>query len=356
MTPLQTIQAGLSKGECALFFSPINRRYLSRFRSSDGILLVTGDRARLYLDSRYYEMACLKEKDGLLSPGLEILPSGFQNDLTRLGEEGEVKTVLFEDQSLTVARLQSLEKTYPSLDFQPMGTRVEEMRAVKTEEEIGYIARAQKLAEEAFLYILPRLEKGRTEKAVAAELEYYMKLHGAEGASFGTICVSGTRSSLPHGAPTENPIEQNTFVTMDFGCLLDGYCSDMTRTVCVGKASDEMRLVYETVLAAHKAAQAKVTAGVTGKEVDAAARDLIAKAGFGEYFGHSTGHGIGMQVHEMPSFSTRAENKTPAGAVLSIEPGIYLPGKFGVRIEDLVVVREGFGESLNTTTKELLEL
>lgn len=356
MTGLERLQKTLEAGECAIFFSKVTRQYLAGFRSSDGVLLVTADAAKLYLDSRYFEMACLKQRAGEISGALEILPARFPRELSRFSEEGKIKKAFFEETRLTVSQLNHLEKTYRQIRFLPLGGRVDEMRAVKTEEEIRRVAQAQKLAEEAYLYILPRLEEGRTELSVAAELEYYMKLHGASEPSFGTICVSGTRSSLPHGTPTENPLEKNAFVTMDFGCVLDGFSSDMTRTVCIGKASDEMRLVYDTVLKAQEAALSAVHAGVRGKDVDAAARDLIAAAGFGENFGHSTGHGIGLEVHEAPNFSPRSEGIIPAGAILSVEPGIYLPGKFGVRIEDLVVVREDLGENLNATSKELLEL
>jgi Xaa-Pro aminopeptidase len=224
------------------------------------------------------------------------------------------------------------------------------------EEEIRKIAAAQALAEEAFQYLLPRLEVGRSEISVAAELEYYMKLHGAEGPSFSTICVSGTRSSLPHGTPTQSLLESGTFITLDFGCMLDGYASDMTRTVCLGKASDLMKKVYQTVLSAQLAGIAAVKSGVPGKAVDRAARSVIEEAGYGEYFGHSTGHGIGLEVHESPSAAPKTETALPAGSLISVEPGIYLPGTFGVRIEDLVVVREGGSENLNRTSKELLEL
>ena len=356
MTPLNRLQASLGKGECALFFSPINRRYLSRFRSSDGVLLVTSDEAKLYLDSRYFEMGCIAQSQGQIPAELKILPAVFSKEFSALSETGNAPVCRFEEHYLTVARLENLKQAYPKTEFLPLGPRVEEMRAIKTEEEISRIAAAQALAEETFLYILPRLEKGRSERSVAAEMEYYMKLHGASGSSFGIICVAGTRSSLPHGAPTDNLIRENGFITLDFGCVVDGYCSDMTRTVCVGRATEKMKLVYHTVLEAQTKALCTIRAGVTGKAVDDAARDHIRDAGFGEYFGHTTGHGIGLEVHEAPSFSSRYDKPIPAGAVLSVEPGIYLPGEFGVRIEDLAVVRENGCENLNKTSKELLEL
>ncbi len=356
MNPLHEFQKTLAAQECALLFSPVNRRYLTGFTSSDGVLFVTRENAVLYLDSRYYEMACLKQQKGQLSVGLQLSPAAFSKDFSALSEQGQAPIVRFEDLFLTVAKLSGLEKAYPGSRFTPMGRRIEEMRIVKTETEIVRIRASQALAEEAYCYILPRLKEGRSEQSVAAELEYYMKRQGASGASFSTICVSGTRSSLPHGTPTEVPLKKNCFITMDFGCVLDGYCSDMTRTVCLGKADEKMRLVYDTVLSAQKNALSAVRAGVTGKEVDDAARNTIISAGFGSYFGHSTGHGIGLEIHEAPGFGPRSEERIPAGAVLSVEPGIYLPGEFGVRIEDLVVVREGGAENLNTTPKELLEL
>jgi Xaa-Pro aminopeptidase len=356
MKALSLFQKSLKGDECALIFSQVSRFFLSGFSSSDGVLLITPRESRLYLDSRYFEMALLKQKTGRISEKIRLFSTPFGRDFLLFSENGKYPKVLIEDTRLTVAELASLEERFPKSKFVPMGRILEEMRIVKTEKEIDHIRVAQRLAEEAYEYILPRLEVGRSENSVAAELEYYMKLHGAEKPSFPTICVSGTRTSLPHGTPTAAPLEKNCFITMDFGCVLDGYSSDMTRTVCLGKANEKMRLVYNTVLEAQLAGLAAVSAGVKGKEVDLAARSVIERAGFGKFFGHSTGHGIGLQVHEAPSFAPRTESVIPAGAVLSVEPGIYLPGEFGVRIEDLIVVREGGGENLNTVSKELLEL
>ncbi len=347
---------GLQYGEAALLFSRVSRRYLTRFSSSDGILLATREGGRLYLDPRYFEMAQLQQKKGLLPQSLTLCAGGFDQDLTAMIEQGAYGEILFEDYHLTVAALSSLKKRFPKVDFSPMGRRVEEMRLVKTEEEIKKIAESQRLSEAAFSYILPRLTTERRESEIAAELEYFMKKNGATESGFDTICVSGTRTSLPHGTPTDSLLQNNAFVTMDFGCILDGYASDMTRTVCLGKATEEMRTVYQTVLSAQLAGLSAVRAGVQGKAVDKAARDVIVSAGFGEYFGHATGHGIGLEIHELPSFSPKYEETIPERAVLSVEPGIYLPGKFGVRIEDLVVVRTTYGENLNSSSKELLEL
>ena len=356
MTKIGIFGKTLSKGEAALITSPISRRYLTRFASSDGFLFVTKNKAFFFLDSRYFEMACILKEKGEIPKEIELCSKRFFPALEEMVKEEKIEKIYFEDRFMTVATLSSFEKKCPQVSFLPIGDRIERMRMVKEKDEIEKIAQAQKLAEAAFSYILPRLGVGRTENDVAAEIEYFMKKNGASGPSFSTICVSGTRSSLPHGTPTASPLTNNSFVTMDFGCILDGYASDMTRTVCIGKASDEMRLVYDTVLTAQKNAISAVCAGVSGKDVDFAARDVIAKAGFGEYFGHSTGHGIGLEVHEAPSFSPSFEGEIPCGAVLSVEPGIYLPGKFGVRIEDLVVVEKKGCRNLNFSPKELIEL
>ncbi|MBE6712360.1 MAG: aminopeptidase P family protein [Ruminococcaceae bacterium] len=353
---LESFSRSLSAGECALILSRVSRQFLTGFRSSDGVLLVTREKSFLFLDSRYFEMAQIDEGRGRLSAGLELHPNVFHEFFSDFLQSRAIKTVYFEDREMTVSSLARLKERYPSAEYAPLTDRIEKMRQVKGEGEIKKLRAAQSLAEAAFAYILPRIEAGRTELAVAAELEYFMKQGGASGPSFDTICVSGTRSSLPHGTPTDAPLEKNTFITMDFGCMLDGYASDMTRTVCLGKADEEMKKVYGTVLSAQLSALSAIRAGVTGKEADRAARDVIASAGYGDFFGHSTGHGIGLQVHEAPSFSPSYEGVIPAGAVMSVEPGIYLPGKFGVRIEDLVVVRENGFENLNTSSKLLLEL
>jgi len=355
MNSLAVFQTSLHDGEVALIFSGVSRHYLSGFRSSDGVLLVTEKSAFLYLDSRYFEMAQIQQKKGLISSEVVLRPTPYTPDFKALYEKGKAERIYLEDGNLTYRQWNGLGKAYPNSRLLPLEDRITCFRIVKTAEEIRRVAEAQRLAEEAFSYVLPRLKRGRTEVEIAAELEWYMKSHGASGPSFETICVSGSRSSLPHGRAGNTPIGDG-FLTMDFGCVLDGYCSDMTRTVCLGKATEKMRLVYDTVLQAQKEAIEKVVAGVCGCEVDRAARDRIASAGFGEYFGHSTGHGIGLQVHEEPSFSSRNTAPVPAGAILSVEPGIYLPGEFGVRIEDLVVVTDTGSENLNQSTKELLEL
>ncbi len=353
---LAQFSQSLLKGQCALILSAVSRQYLTGFRSSDGSLLVTREKSILFLDSRYFEMAQIAQKNGEIPAFIDIKPRIFQQFFPEFSKRENITVIYFEDREMSVGELECFREKFPHYEYVSLKDRLEKMRQIKRKEEIGRIRAAQALAEEAYAYILPRIQAGRTELSIAAELEYFMKCGGASAPSFDTICVSGKRSSLPHGTPTDALLERNTFLTMDFGCKLDGYCSDMTRTVCVGKADEEMKKVYETVLSAQMRAFEKIRADVAGKDVDKAARDVIASAGYGECFGHSLGHGIGLKVHEAPSFSPFCEEMIPAGAVMSVEPGIYLPGKFGVRIEDLVVVGENGYENLNTSSKLLLEL
>jgi len=214
--------------------------------------------------------------------------------------------------------------------------------------------KAQEITDEAFSYILTFIKPGMTERRVAAELVYQMMLRGADQVSFDPIVVAGHRSSMPHGVPTENVIQEGDFVTMDFGCLYRGYCSDMTRTIAVGHATEEMRKVYDVVLLAQLAGLAASKAGVLGKDVDKAARDVIEAAGYGDYFGHGYGHSLGLEIHEAPYASPKGNAPMPEGCVCSAEPGIYLPGKFGVRIEDTAIFRADGVEILTKSPKELI--
>ena len=215
---------------------------------------------------------------------------------------------------------------------------------------------AQRIAERALDQILGEIRPGVTEKEIAARLQYLMLHYGASDMSFDPIVVSGPNGSLPHGVPSERVIGRGEFVTMDFGCVYRGYCSDMTRTVAVGFATEEMQTVYNTVLAAQKAGIAAAKAGVTGREVDGAARAVIEAAGYGDCFGHSFGHGVGVEIHEAPNASPMNDKPLPAGAVISAEPGIYLPGRLGVRIEDVILLTEEGCRNMTKAPKELLVL
>lgn len=244
-----------------------------------------------------------------------------------------------------------------SIDFSgELDNMIDALRMVKSESEIEKIKKAQKIAEGAFDDICGFIKPGVTEKEIALRLEHYMLTHGAEGLSFETIAVSGKNTSMPHGVPTDKKIEIGDFVTMDYGALYDGYHSDMTRTVAVGKVSDEQKKVYNTVLEAQKAGLDFIRPGVSGKDADRVSRDIIENAGYGEYFGHSLGHGVGVEIHEKPNLSPSSEFILKKGNVVTVEPGIYVPGKFGVRIEDFAVITENGAENMTHCPKELIIL
>ena len=230
------------------------------------------------------------------------------------------------------------------------------LRAVKDRGELETMIAAQRIAEAVFAEVLNFIRPGRTEQEIAAFLQYQMLLRGAERMSVDPIVVSGPNSSMPHGVPTAKPVADGEVITMDFGCVYRGYCSDMTRTVAVGHVTEEMERVYQTVLRAQAAGIAAARAGVPGREIDGAGRQVIAEAGYDPYFGHSFGHGVGVEIHESPNAAPRSEKPLPEGAVISAEPGIYLPGRFGVRIEDVIVLTGAGSENLMRSPKELLIL
>ena len=242
------------------------------------------------------------------------------------------------------------------LKLQTIDKNFDSLRVVKDESEIVSLKKAAAIAEEVFEEVLSFIKSGKTEKETAAFIDYQLKLKGADGNSFDTICVSGANSSLPHGVPTDKKFENGDFITMDFGCKVGGYCSDMTRTVALGFVTDEMAKVYDIVLAAQKKASEMVKAGVICKNIDKAARELIKENGYGENFAHGLGHGVGLKIHESPVLNTRSDEILEAGNIVTVEPGIYLPGKFGVRIENTLIVREDFGENLQKSSKELIIL
>lgn len=336
-----------------LVTSHSNRFYLSAFSSSDGLVFLTHEKAYLIVDFRYYEMA--KNRVG---KSIEvILANGrFSDTIETLIKKHNIKNIWIEDRELSVWELSVYQKRFPDIEFFNLGNALNDLRAVKTQDEIELIIEAQNITDKAFSHILNFISKGKTEKEVALELEFFMRSNGSDGIAFDTICVSGAKSSLPHGTPADILLTDNSFITMDFGAKFNGYCADMTRTVVLGFATDEMKTVYNTVLEAQTLALEKIHAGVLGSTVDKAARDHIYKAGYEGCFGHSTGHGLGIDVHESPSFSPNYSKPIPENAVLSVEPGIYLEGKFGVRIEDIVVVRKNGYENLTNSPKKLIEI
>ncbi len=331
-----------------------NQRYAAGFAFTDGAVLVGREKAWLITDSRYIEAA-----EKAAAPGVTVWLYGRERPLMeRLKEavrEAGMERLAAEDGKLSHREYLAYEQAL-GMALLPAGELMAKLRAAKTEEEIGAMRAAQAIAERALEEVLPLIQPGMTEKQVMAELVYRTLRHGSEGNSFDPIVVSGPNTSLPHGVPGDRVIRRGDFVTMDFGCLKDGYCSDMTRTVAVGEASDEMRNVYDIVLKAQLAGIAVARAGIPGKEIDAAARKVITEAGYGPYFGHGFGHSLGLDIHEAPSANLRGEEPMPVGAVCSAEPGIYLPGRFGVRIEDVMILREGGCEVITKAPKELIIL
>lgn len=330
-----------------------NRFYATGFHSigTDGVALITKDKNYYFTDSRYIEAAHNAVQ------GAEIQQMDRVRNYNVLIEEAVkacgIRKLGFEDGYMTVAEYEGYRRAL-SCELVPGTKLLLELRSSKDDEEIENMIAAQRIAEHALEDLLKEIRVGVTEKELAARLTYLMLHYGAENMSFDPIVISGAKTSLPHGVPSEKKIKDGDFVTMDFGCIYHGYCSDMTRTVAVGHATEEMRKIYNIVLAAQKAGIAAARAGRKGKEVDGAARKVIADAGYGKYFGHSFGHGVGVEIHEYPTATPSTETVLPVNAVVSAEPGIYLPGKFGVRIEDVIIMKDGGCLDITKAPKEEL--
>lgn len=338
--------------DAVIISSAKNQRYLSRFSFSDGYLLLTRKAAVLLTDFRYIEAAKREA-----APEFTVITKGrLAEAAAPYLEEVGAKVIGYENYFVTCQQLESFKAQFPGYEFAPMGTVIEDMRIFKDEEEIGNMIKAQRIAENALSHLLSVIHPNMTEIEVAAELEYAMRKRGAEGTAFETIAVSGTMSACPHGVPRNVKLEKG-FLTLDFGAIYNGYCSDMTRTFVLGKADEEMSRVYHTVLKAQNAAIEFAQLGRDCAEVDKVARDIIDNAGYRGLFGHSLGHGVGMFIHERPGFSAGQKN-TPIqpGYVLTVEPGIYIEGKYGVRIEDMVVCYQDRVEDITLAPKEMIEL
>ena len=330
-----------------------NQRYASGFPITDGAVVVGLEKSWLITDSRYIEAAEAAVDSSLT----EVILYDREHPLTGIIRSlcAGMARLAAEDKKLSHAGYLGYEKAL-GRELLPAGDLFETLRASKSEEEIACMIEAQRISERALETVLHMIRPGMTERQVAAELVYNMLKNGSEGNSFDPIVVTGSKTSLPHGVPGDKVIQSGDFVTMDFGSIKHGYCSDMTRTVAVGSASEEMRNVYDTVLRAQLAGIAAARAGVPGKEIDAAARKVISDAGYGKYFGHGFGHSLGLDIHEWPNANPSGETPMPAGAVCSAEPGIYIPGRFGVRIEDVMVIRDTGAEIITRAPKELVVL
>ena len=348
---IRNLQKTLEKGEAFIVSSPENRRYLTSFSSSDGFLLVTANEAVFLTDSRYIEAAEKTVIGCNEISQLNSLSAQLPEYIKKLG----ISSLYTESARLTVEEFNRISKIAEcSVIAEKADGAIDALRRKKSEEEKGYILKAQSIAEKAFEHILGFISTEKTEKDIALELDYFMLKNGAEGLSFETIAVSGANSSMPHGVPSDKKIENGDFITMDYGAVINGYHSDMTRTVAVGYVSDKQAKIYETVLKAQLASLASLKDGISGFDADKAARDIIANAGYGSFFGHGTGHGVGIEIHEAPRLSFKTDSVLQKGDVVTVEPGIYLPGEFGVRIEDMAYITENGCENLTKSPKNLI--
>lgn len=346
----------LSNVDAVLLISDKNRMYFTGFASTFGYLVLLPENKGYFItDPRYYEMAQSLESDQLkvLQIANGVSAMGMVTDILK---DHNVKSLGFEDTELTVLQYNGLEEGLADFELIPVGKNINFVRSFKTEEEISYIKKAQSITDIAFTQICKVIKPGMTERQVAIELEYIMAKNGAEGLAFDTIIASGVNSSKPHAHPTDKPIQVGDAVTMDFGARYHGYCSDMTRTVFVGEPSEEMRKIYNIVLLAQKTGIAGAYNGIAGSELDALCREVIKSNGYGDYFTHSTGHSLGIDIHETPSASSLSTDTLSAGQLITVEPGIYVPGVGGVRIEDLLLFEQDGVIDLTTSDKNIIIL
>ena len=335
---IQALKESMKAQKCvALILSEENILYFTGFSSTNGVLLVTGETALFYTDGRYIEAA----QNQITSCDDVLLLKTMNESVVPFLQTIDCKSILLEDERLSYARVEKLKNDLPfPVQTGALDKIIRSIRKIKQNQQIDKIIRAQRIAEQALEVIKPCIAVGAVERELALELDYTMLRLGAQALSFETIFVSGANSSMPHGVPTDKKIERGDFVTIDFGAVIEGYHSDMTRTFAVGEVSDKQRDVYETVLRAQLAAIDAIRPGKRCSDMDQVARDVITQGGYGEFFNHSLGHGVGVEIHEPPYLSSKSEETLEIGNVITVEPGIYLPGAFGVRIEDMGVVTE----------------
>lgn len=350
---LEKLRASLEEHgvDALLITNGHSRRYMTGFTGTAGVAIISKNDAVFITDFRYTEQAAKEIKEFRIVKHTKTLIEEVANQVTEMG----INSIGFEKDDLTYSSFE-LYKQAIHADLVPLSGLVEKIRLIKTDEEISIIKSACRIADEAYEHIVTYIKPGMTELEVSNELEFFMRKRGATSSSFDTIVASGVRSALPHGVASDKVIEVGDFVTLDFGAVYNGYISDTTRTVAVGEPSEHLKEIYQVVLDAQLLALEKIKPGMTGKEADAIARDYIASKGYGEAFGHSLGHGIGLEVHEGPGLSFRSDVVLEPGMVITIEPGIYLPNIGGVRIEDDALVTENGLEKLTHSTKELLIL
>ena len=324
-----------------------NQIYLTGFHSTNCQLVITADANYLLTDFRYIEAA--RE----LAPLYHVVLTDHNVTLHTFLKQLDLRELAIEEHVLSYAACKKLEEKVGCNLVSGDGI-VEAVRVIKDESELISIENAQQIADRAFRYMLGYLKPGLTELEAAFELEMFIRKQGAKALSFDTILVSGVRTSLPHGVPSQKHLEKGDFITMDFGCVVDGYCSDMTRTVALGSVTPEQREVYNIVLEAQRAGCNSIRSGLSCRDADEACRSLITDRGYGEFFGHGTGHGVGLEIHEAPTLNSRSEEMLEENMIVTVEPGIYLPKKFGVRIEDLAIVTASGIINLVKSDKELI--
>jgi Xaa-Pro aminopeptidase len=347
---LQKLRAEMKRRNVGalLVTSPFNLRYITEFTGTSGLAIVTQDKAVFITDFRYTEQAGVQVKEFDVVQAKKNLMDEAVQTVHSLG----IQTLAFEQDYMTYATAAQY-KAKVEVEMEPISNLIENIRMVKTPEEVAVLKAAAKIADDAFEHICGFIRPGLTELEVSNELEFFMRKQGATSSSFDIIVASGLRSALPHGVATDKIIEKGDMITLDFGALYNGYISDITRTVAVGEPSGQMKEIYAIVLKAQELGVEKIGPGMSGIEADAIARDYIESKGYGEAFGHSTGHGIGLEVHESPGLSFRSETVLEPGMAVTVEPGIYLPGVGGVRIEDDILITESGNERLTNSTKEL---
>ena len=354
MDKINKLLEKLKDHEALLIESPENRKYVTSFSSSAGFLILGKNGSAFFTDSRYIEAA---------TEQIKVCPvrlfTDFKDDVAEFIFQHGYRKIHIEAETTSVARLDFLSKNLKLTKICSDGSldrTLHSLREVKTEKEIEKIQKAQIIAEKAFDEILKFIKPGISELEIAAKLENIMRLNGSEGFAFDTIAITGKNTSMPHGVPTDCKVSYGDFVTMDYGAVFDGYRSDMTRTVAVGEVTSKQAEIYNTVLKAQETSLATLKEGVKCSEADKAARDIIKNAGYGEFFGHSTGHGVGIEIHESPNLAPKSKAVLKSGNIVTVEPGIYIPNEFGVRIEDFVVITETGYKNLTSAPKNLIIL
>lgn len=340
--------------EAALVTSEESKRYLTDFGSEDGTMLITKAGAYFIIDARYFEHTEQQVTDPLCKV---VLQKELYDQIGEILAEQKIQTVYIEDEKMTVSVLSGFKRRFSGINFDStnrFSDFMRQMRIIKTDQEIAYITKAQRIAEAAFTKLLSSMRVGQTEKQIAAALEFIMLDMGSDGVSFPTIAASGINSACPHAVPTDKPVQDGDFLTLDFGATYKGYHSDMTRTVVFGKPTDEMKNIYNAVWGANSDAIKAVRADISCKLVDNVARSTLDAWGYEEYFTHGLGHGVGLEIHEAPTVGSRSGTTLREGMIITIEPGVYIPGKYGVRIEDMCVVTKDGCNIITETPKTLI--